>query len=158
MTTYEISFEFDFDKIEDEISNSDELDIDIEYIDVDSFIEDFQTSQGIKEFEDWYNSDYDNEEDKISIKDVDYYSDDKKGYIAITLEKEIKNPNIFALEVLDYVYDQDQPIAEVHYSGSYWEMGWNDIRQEPSEYKRSIDSSETISIDNYKNVKIRQIS
>ena len=154
MTTYEISFDFDFSEIEYEVDNN-ELDVEIEYIDTDSFIEDFLTPQGIKNFEEWYNVD---DEDIISIDDIDYDSDDKGGLIRITLENELKDPQAFAEELLEYIYDEGNPTVELHYSGFVWNMGWDSIGQGPSEYKQSVDDSDWKDLNKYTNIKIKKTS
>ncbi len=151
MTEYRIKFEFDYKDIEDE---SEEAYAEINYWDDNEFASEFDTDEGIKKFEEWYNVD----NEQISIIGIYSEIDEKIGYFDVSLENELKNPENFANELLDYIFDGDVPTVSVNFTGTTYEMAWNGRASEPYERKVNFDYDKIFDLCDYKNVSISKTS
>lgn len=152
MFKYKITFNFN---IEDVLEYDDsEQDVEIEELDDECFDNVFDTDKKIKEFEEWYNDGLDNE-DKVSIHDIIYDRDGENiGILEVTTNTELKEPKIFADELVTYLFEGDWPTVNYHVFGTSYEDYWDYARSSPEQRTIKVDYDDSASITSYSNVTI----
>ena len=152
MFKYKITFNFNI-KEALEYDNV-EQDVEIEEIDDECFNDAFNTNKKIKEFEEWYNTSL-NDEDKISINSIVYNRDEEDmGILKVTTNNELKEPKIFADELVSYLFDGDWPTVKYHVGGTSSEDYWDYSRNSPEQRTINVDYTDSASITSYLNVTI----
>lgn len=157
MAKYEIKFDLDFE--EDLNYDPDDQYIDNISIDDDCILDAFSTDEKVKEFEDWYNEGFDNEEDYIKFEYLDCDSDDEGQYcINLTTNKPLEDEKSFAKEMIDYIFDaNDYPYVSYHVSGVAYEVYWDGYRQSPEERKVNVDFDDSEYVRHYTNLEINKL-
>ena len=152
MVKYRIAFDFDLDEILDQADYDHHIAV-IELND-DCFYELFKTKEDIRKFEEWYNDGLDNE-DKVSIDDIIYDRDgDDIGILEVTTNTELKEPKIFADELVTYLFEGDWPTINYHVFGTSYEDYWDYARSSPEQRTIKVDYDDSASITSYSNVTI----
>lgn len=152
MAKYKISFDYDFSEVEE---HDDDAVVDINWFDTENFGTEFDSSDGIAEFEEWYNDGADN---PIHFEDIMFDSDDETGYLDVTTDKDIDDLKSFAEEIVGYLFDGDSPRVSANFSGTGYVMDWSYTRDEPYERKTQFDYDEIFSITSYNNLKFEKVN
>lgn len=155
MFKYKITFDFNIEEVLE--YDDSEQSAEITEIDDECFDSTFDNENKIKEFEEWYNDDLSDEE-KVSIVDIVYDRDgEETGILEVTVESELKEPKIFANEIVNYLFEGDWPKVDYHVNGTSWEDYWDYARSSPEQRTIKVDYDDSASITSYSNVTINKV-
>ena len=159
MTKYKIDFEYDLEPIEEE---NDEGMYQINYVDVDKFEDSFDNKEKIENFNDWYNSNFtEDDEEYIKIENIDLEVGDEGGYLIITINRELNEEEQEELksDTLFYLFDDydNAPTFNVNFTGKAYRDVWNYTRDEPDQAPYNYDYDKTFKIHNFINAKISKV-
>ena len=152
MVKYKITFKFDIEKSL-EYSNVYDEKIEIEELNDTCFDSVFNTDEKIKEFEEWYNNGLD--DDKISVNDIIYNKEGEDiGVLEVSLNSELKEPKIFANEIIDYLFEGECPTVNYHVVGTTSEDYWDYRKDAPEQRSRKVEYDDSADVNSYSNVTI----
>lgn len=152
---YVISFDFDIDEILYDIKDlydGEDIYSDISDIEYNNFGDELFDKQCMKEFEEEYNK---NNSENIHILEIDGDAADISDYkIYVVLENELQNKEQFAIELVDYLFEDNLPQVKVTSMGHMYQPEWSYING-PIETRKEYESEETYTIKDYKNLTIK---
>lgn len=155
MVNYKISFNFNLEDLSTD-NSEDKIDIEILEIDDSCFDDIINDSTKIKEFENIYNENLD-DENKVSILNVTYDKfEEEVGILKVTTKSELKEPKMFAEELVNYMFEEECPTVYYNISGTVTEPYWDYTKSSSDERNKNIDYEDSISIDKFFNVTINE--
>jgi len=147
---YKISFKYDMSEIDDNDSN-----VEIDDVDDMMLFDIFKTPEKINEFQNWFN-----ENDPTPINVINIEGDqieDGFSYI-ITLAADYEDNQYLGESLVDYVFESDNPVLDVHFTGVGYEDKFDPTTQHGHyQVDKPYDYNDKITVYNYTNLTIEKL-